>query len=227
VGGESTRPGAVTVPVEEEIARTAPAIQALARRLQVPISIDTRKAAVAREALAVGAAVVNDVTGLRHDPELAEAAAEAGAGLILGHIRGTPETMQRAPYYDDVLREVAAELESALALARRAGVARRRLAIDPGIGFGKRLEDNLQLLAHLDWLRDRLGLPLLVGPSRKSFLGSITGDPVEEREQASTAACALAAFGGADAVRVHDAAGARRAVAVGRALRDARRKELT
>jgi dihydropteroate synthase len=134
--------------------------------------------------------------------------------------------MQQAPAYRDVLAEVASELERSIEIARSHGVPTANLAVDPGIGFGKRLEDNLELIAHAGWLRDRLGLPLLVGPSRKSFLGRITGDPVEEREVATQAACAVAAFAGADAVRVHDAASARRAVAVGRALRGARRKEL-
>lgn len=226
VGGESTRPGAAEVPVELEIARTEGAIAALASQFDAVISIDTRKAPVARAALAAGARVINDVSGLGHEPELAEVAAESGAVLVLGHIRGTPETMQSDPDYVDVLGEVAIELERSIDRARRAGVGSGQLAIDPGIGFGKRLEDNLQLIAHTGWLRDRLGLPLLVGPSRKSFLGALTGDPVDARETASQAACAVAVFAGADAVRVHDAAGARRAVTVGRALRDARRKEL-
>ena len=171
---------------------------------------------------------VNDVSGGHHDPDLLRACAEApGVHLILGHMRGTPETMQDAPHYDDVLAEVASELEASLEAARAAGVAEERLAIDPGIGFGKRLEDNLALMAHAGWLRERLGRPVLVGPSRKSFLGRITGDPVDERETATLAACAVAAFAGADAVRVHTPDLARRAVLVGRAFRDARRKELT
>jgi dihydropteroate synthase len=227
VGGESTRPGAEPVAVEEEIARTRDVVTALVRELDLPVSIDTRSAAVAREACAAGARVVNDVSGLRSDPELAEVAARAGATLVLGHMRGTPATMQRAPHYDDALREVASELEAAVAQARRAGVPRERLAVDPGLGFGKRLADNLELLAHVGWLRERMALPVLVGPSRKSFLGALTGDPVESRDAATAAACAVAAFAGADGVRVHEPAGARRAVLVGRALRDARRKELS
>jgi dihydropteroate synthase len=227
VGGESTRPGAVPVSLDEEIARTAPVVEALAARLDVPISIDTRNASVARAAVTAGASLINDVSGLSHDPAIADVAAESGAVLILGHCRGTPRSMQHAPHYEDFLAEVAAELQASIARAGSAGVASAQLVVDPGIGFGKRLEDNLQLLAHAGWLRDRLGLPLLLGPSRKSFLGKITGDPVEEREVATYAACAIAAASGADGVRVHDAGGARRAVAVGRAVRDARRKELT
>ncbi len=226
VGGESTRPGAETVDPDRECARVVPVIEALAGRFDAVISIDTRKSAVAEPALAAGARVVNDVSGGRHDPALAAVAARAGAGLVLGHIRGTPADMQRAPHYDDVLPEVADELSAAVEQARAAGVARERLAIDPGIGFGKRLEDNLALLAHLDWLRNRMSLPVMVGVSRKSFLGTLTGDPVEARDLASHCAEAVAIFAGADAVRVHDVDGARRAAAVGAALRGARRKEL-
>lgn len=225
VGGESTRPGSREVPADEELARTRPVLEALAKRFETPLSIDTRKAAVAREGLAAGAALVNDVSGLAHDPSLADAVAEAGAALVLGHMQGTPATMQRAPRYGDVLREVAEALAEAAAAAERAGVARGRLAVDPGIGFGKRLEDNLALLAHPGWLRERLGLPVWVGVSRKSFLERLTGDPVEARDLASHCAEAVAVFAGADAVRVHDVEGARRAVAVGRALRGARREE--
>jgi dihydropteroate synthase len=223
IGGESTRPGSHPVSPAIEIARTAPLIEAVAKRLDVPLSIDTRKAEVARAALSAGARIVNDVSGLRHDPGLAGVAARAGATVILGHLRGEPATMQEDPRFDDVVREVGDELAASVAAARAAGVGAQQLAIDPGLGFGKRLEDNLALLAELDALRARLGLPLMVGPSRKSFLGSLTGEPPGERDRATLAACAVAAFLGADAVRVHDVAGAVRAVRVGRALREARR----
>lgn len=226
VGGESTRPGAEEVDADEEIARTEGAVALLVEAHAVPVSIDTRKARVAARAIAAGAAAVNDVSGLAHDPDLGRTLAASDAVLILGHMRGVPATMQRAPHYDDVLAEVASELEQSVGRARAAGIPSHRLAVDPGIGFGKRLEDNLALLAHTGWLRDRLGLPVLVGPSRKSFIERITGDPVGERDAASHAACAVAAFTGADAVRVHDAAGARRAVAMGRAIRGAQRKGL-
>jgi dihydropteroate synthase len=224
VGGESTRPRAKAVSAAAEIARVVPVIEGLAKALDVPISIDTRRAEVAEAALAAGAKIVNDVSGLRFDPELAGVAARAGATLVLGHLRGTPETMQDDPRFDDPLEEVAAELEESAQVARAAGLSDERLAVDPGIGFGKRLEDNLALLAHGGWLRERLGLPLLVGPSRKSFLGTLTGDAVDRRDRATAAACAVAVFAGADAVRVHDVAGVRRAVAVARALREARRE---
>jgi dihydropteroate synthase len=141
-------------------------------------------------------------------------------------MRGTPETMQQNPHFDDVLGEVAIELGVSLAAARAAGIPNERLAVDPGIGFGKRLEDNLELLANAGSLGEALGLPVLVGPSRKRFLGDLTGDPVECRDAATAAACAVAVFAGADAVRVHDVAGAVRAAAVASALRDARREAI-
>jgi dihydropteroate synthase len=225
LGGESTRPGARAVSAAEEIRRTRPIVEALAKHFEAPISIDTRKAAVAEAALGAGATIVNDVSGLRCEPELAGVAARAGAALVLGHLRGEPETMQRAPHFDDVLSEVAGELAESVARARAAGIPAERLAVDPGLGFGKRLPDNLALLAQVGWLRERLGLPVLVGPSRKSFLGELTGDPVGERDAATWAACAVAAFAGADALRVHEVAGAVRAAAVGRALARARRGE--
>jgi len=226
VGGESTRPGAQEIPLAIEIDRTAPVVEALAKRFPVEISIDTRKAAVAEAAIGAGARIVNDVSGLSFDAALADIAAAAGASLIVGHLRGTPETMQQNPHFDDVLGEVAAELGVSLAVARAAGIPDERLAVDPGIGFGKRLEDNLALLANAGELGARLGLPVLVGPSRKAFLGTLTGDPVECRDAATAAACAVAIFAGADAVRVHDVAGAVRAAAVAGALRDARREAI-
>jgi dihydropteroate synthase len=222
VGGESTRPGAHEVPAGLEIARTCAVIEALAKELPAPLSIDTRKAVVAEAALAAGARVVNDVSGLRHDPALARVAARAGAALVLGHLRGEPATMQREIAFGDVVGEVAAELAAAAAQARALGFA-GELVADPGIGFGKQLPENLALLANLAELRARVGLPILVGPSRKSFLGELTGDPAAERDLATAVVCGIAAFTGADAVRVHDAAGARRAVAVGVALRSAQR----
>ncbi len=228
VGGESTRPGAEDVAAEVELARVVPTIESLVSRLGVRVSVDTRKAEVARAAIRAGATAVNDVSGGAYDPDLVRAVADApGVHLILGHMRGTPMTMQQAPRYDDVLREVATELEFSLDAARRAGVSEECLVIDPGIGFGKPLEANLELIAHAGWFRERLGRPVLLGPSRKSFLGRITGDPVAAREVATHAACAVAAFAGADGVRVHDPAPVVRALAVGRALRDARRKELS
>ncbi|MEE3328821.1 MAG: dihydropteroate synthase [Myxococcota bacterium] len=225
VGGESTRPGAKSVSAAEEIRRVETAIAQISEEIQLPVSIDTQKAEVARRAVSAGAAVINDVSGLATDPEVADVAAETGAILILGHMRGTPRNMQHAPRYEDVLVEVASELEASVERARSAGIPSGRLVVDPGIGFGKRLEDNLELIAHAGWLRGRLNLPVLVGPSRKAFIGELTGDSVEDRDAGTLAACTVAAFSGADAIRVHDAAGARRAAIMGRALRDARRKD--
>lgn len=224
VGGESTRPGARPVSVDEEIARAVPVLEALSKALAVPLSIDTRKAAVAEAALAAGACVVNDVSGLRHDPDVARVAARAGATLVLGHLRGEPETMQERIAFDDCVGEVGDELAESVERAARAGVLRERIVVDPGIGFGKRTAESLALLASCGRLRARLGLPLLVGPSRKAFLGAVTGDAVDERDRATIAACAVAVFAGADALRVHEVAGAARAAAVGLALRAARSK---
>lgn len=223
VGGESTRPGAETVPVDTEIARTRPVIEAIAKSLVVPISIDTRKAPVAEAALDAGATIVNDVSGLGFDPALATLAARRGASIILGHLRGEPATMQRDIRYRDALAEVTAELRDSAARALEAGIPAERIGVDPGIGFGKRLAHNLDLIANVGWVRELLGLPVLVGVSRKSFLGELTGDPVDRRAEAGYAAGAVAIFAGADAIRVHDVAGTVRVVQVARALRDARR----
>jgi dihydropteroate synthase len=221
VGGESTRPGAPEVPAALEIARTRPVIEALAKELPTPLSIDTRKAEVAEAALAAGARVVNDVSGLRHDTSLARVAQAAGATLVLGHLRGEPATMQRDIRFTDVVGEVAAELRASAAEARAQGF-RGELVADPGIGFGKLLPHNLALLANLGELRARVGLPLLVGPSRKAFLGELTGDPAPARDLATAVVCGIVAVSGVDALRVHDVAAARRAVAIGAALAAAR-----
>ena len=223
VGGESTRPGAAELSAEVEIARVVPVLEALAKATGLPLSIDTRKAAVARAALAAGACIVNDISGGGFDATLFATVAESEAFLVIGHLRGTPVTMQEAPHFDDVLAEVTDELRTSVARAEAAGVAAARIAVDPGIGFGKRHEDNLVLLANAGQLGDRLGKPVLVGPSRKSFLGRITGDPVGERDVATAAACAVAIFAGANAIRVHDVAAGVRAAQVAAALREVRR----
>jgi len=222
VGGESTRPGAAEVPLAIEIARVVPILEALSKACGLPLSIDTRKGAVARAALAAGACIVNDVSGGRFDPALLEIVAEHGAWLVLGHLRGTPATMQDAPHFDDVLGEVSGELAASVARAEAAGVAPAQIVVDPGIGFGKRPQDNLALLANAGWLGERLGKPVLVGPSRKAFLGLLTGDPAGERDVATAAACAVAVFAGAHAIRVHDVGAGIRAARVGAALREAR-----
>jgi dihydropteroate synthase len=220
VGGESTRPGAPAVPWEEERDRVVPVIEALKKRgLTVPISVDTRRPQVAAAALRAGAALVNDVSGLSH-PAMLHLLAETGAPAVLMHMRGSPADMQEHARYGDVVAEVAAELEAALVAAERAGVARDRLILDPGIGFAKTAEQSLTLLRQVSELR-RLGRPLMVGPSRKSFIGTVTGAPAEERLPGTLAALTASVLAGVEWIRVHDVAAARQAAAVARAIRDA------
>ena len=221
VGGESTRPGAAPVTAEEEIRRVAPVIEQLARRGLGPVSVDTRKGAVARAALAAGAAVVNDVSGLAFDPALARVVGDAGAGLIVMHMRGTPDTMDSLAVYRHVPAEVAAELGTAAARAEAGGVAPPRIVVDPGFGFAKTPEQNFRLLDELATVV-ALGYPVAVGPSRKRFLGAATGRPVEDRDRATAVACALAWERGARLFRVHDAALAREALRVAGATTSAR-----
>ncbi|HUX38215.1 MAG TPA: dihydropteroate synthase [Rectinemataceae bacterium] len=205
IGGESTRPGSAPVDEAEELERVIPAIEALRRESDAAISVDTRKAAVWKAALDAGADILNDVSALRDSPEAGALAAKAGAPVVLMHMKGEPATMQEAPYYDDCPSEVRSFLLDAAARALAAGVPAERIVLDPGIGFGKRLEDNLALLSALDSLRD-LGYPLLVGLSRKGFVGSLTGKPVEGRLAGSLGAAAAAWTLGARIFRVHDVA---------------------
>lgn len=220
LGGESTRPGASPVSAQEEMDRVLPLIEAL-RRAPVPLSIDTTKAKVAEAALACGAALVNDVSAFRHDSQMVEVIARHQAGAIAMHMRGEPRTMQEDPRYTDVVAEVIEVLQAAISSAVRAGVREERIFVDPGIGFGKTLGHNLFLLRNLRQLR-ALGRPIAVGPSRKSFLGKITGKPPEGRLFATVASVAQAVLAGADAVRVHDVAGARDAARVAEAIRAAK-----
>ena len=203
VGGESTRPGAEPVPADEEARRVVPVVERLAGDPDAIISVDTSKAEVARRALDAGAHMINDVTGLTGDPEMARLAAERGVPVVVMHMRGTPRDMQDDPYYEDVVGEVIASLERSLELARAAGVDEEQVLVDPGIGFGKRLQDNLDLLRHLEELKV-LGRPILVGTSRKSFIGAILDLPVEERLEGTAATVALGIAAGARVVRVHD-----------------------
>ncbi|HET6669232.1 MAG TPA: dihydropteroate synthase [Pyrinomonadaceae bacterium] len=221
VGGESTRPGAVPVTAEEEIARVVPVIEALAKRTELPISIDTTKALVARAALAAGAAIVNDISALRFDFRIADEVAEAGAGLVLMHSRGTPVTMHKLPPVADIMKEVISSLNSSITMAGRCGVKRESIAIDPGIGFGKSPEQNLELIAKLDQLAAAFpDLPLLIGTSRKSFIGRLLADengepaPVTERLYGTVATIAVATLRGASIVRTHDVEPARDIVRV-------------
>ena len=217
VGGESTRPGARAVPLEEELARVIPVIRLLARRVSVPLSIDTSKAEVARQALEAGASLVNDVTALAGDPAMAAVVSRAGAPVILMHMRGSPRTMQRHPRYHNVIDEVKQALRGSITRAQHAGIPPRRILLDPGLGFGKTATHNLLLLRHLDELAT-LGYPLVVGPSRKSFIGRLTGAAIHERLPGSLASIAQAAQGGASIVRVHDVKPARQFLTVWRAI---------
>ena len=223
VGGESTRPGAGEISVQVELDRVLPVIEALRAASDVPLSIDTRKAEVARAALRAGAVLVNDVSGLGHDPALAGVVAEAGAALALMHIQGTPETMQVDPRYDDVVAEVIDFLSGRIDRAVAGGVARERIWVDPGIGFGKTAGHNLFLLRHLGELRV-LGAPVLVGTSRKRFIGALAGGrPPEQRLPGTLASvAAVAVLHGADVVRVHDVGEAKDALAVADAIVRAR-----
>jgi len=218
VGGESTRPGASAVSADEEAARVVPVLRAIREALDLPVSVDTRKAAVAREALAAGADVVNDVSGLG-DAEMASVVAPSGAGLVLMHMRGTPATMQGLTDYGDVVDDVAAELGEALARADAAGIARERVVLDPGIGFAKTAEQNLELIASLDRIGARLGRPILLGASRKSFIGALLGGvPADARDAGTTGACVAGLARGARLFRVHDVRAARQALDVAWAI---------
>ncbi len=217
VGGESTRPDSAEVPIEDEIERVVPVIRELRHVVDVPISVDTRKSAVAAAAIEAGATIINDVTALGYDREIARVAAESGAGLLLNHIRGEPGTMQDRPRYGNVVGEVCDELCAAAELALAAGVKEERIVLDPGIGFGKTVDHNLILIRHLFELRS-CGFPILLGPSRKSFLGAVLDLPPEERLEGTIATCALAVRGGTDIFRVHDVRAVRRAVRTAEAI---------
>jgi dihydropteroate synthase len=219
VGGESTRPGAADVSEEDEIRRVVPVIEALVARTPIPISIDTSKAAVMSAAVAAGASLINDVRALQ-EPGALEAAARTDAAVCLMHMQGQPRTMQHEPRYDDVVGEVTAFLEQRVEACVAAGIGRDRLVLDPGIGFGKRLEHNLALLAHLPEL-GRSGLPLLVGVSRKSMFQALLGRPVEQRLAGGLAVATAAVLAGAGILRVHDVAETVDAVKVAQALRAA------
>jgi dihydropteroate synthase len=202
VGGESTRPGADPVPARLEMARTIGVVEVLARARPGRVSIDTMKPEVAKSALLAGATIVNDVSGLR-DPEMIEVVAEHGASAIIMHMLGEPRTMQVRPKYKDVVQDIIAYLGERVAAAEAGGVEPRKIMVDPGIGFGKTLEHNLEILARLDEFK-ALGKPVVIGVSRKSFIGKITRAPAEERVGGSIAAALVAAKNGASIVRVHD-----------------------
>ncbi len=222
IGGESTRPrgtaygeGAEPVSEGEEIRRVLPVIERLARRTEVPLSIDTYKSGVARRALEAGAVMVNDISGFRFDPGMAGVVAAAGASAVVMHIRGTPQTMQQQPVYADLLGEVTASLRESIRFGEEHGV--EQMLVDPGIGFGKTLEHNLRLIRGLGAFRS-LGAPILVGPSRKSFIGTLLNAGVGERLEGSLAATVACVLYGANVVRVHDVREAKRAVVIADAI---------
>jgi dihydropteroate synthase len=218
IGGESTRPGAVPISVEEELDRVLPLVEKIHAHCDVAVSIDTTKAAVAREALDRGASLINDTSALRADSGMAPLVAERDAHVILMHMQGTPGTMQAAPEYADPVAEVLAFLVERATSAEESGIARERVFIDPGIGFGKRLTHNLALLRNVDRFT-ATGFPVVIGVSRKSFLGEILGLPVSERLEGTLAAESVAVAYGADILRVHDVKEGRRAADTARLLR--------
>jgi dihydropteroate synthase len=210
IGGESTRPGSRGTPTEEELSRILPVLRGLRGCLKIPISVDTRKAAVAEAAIAAGAEIVNDISGLKTDPRIAEVAARHRVALILMHMRGKPRSMQQGPFASDVVRDVTRGLRASVTIARKAGVAKSQIILDPGIGFGKSFPQNYELLSRLPELA-RLGFPLVVGTSRKGFLGAtlvLNGAPAppDERIWGTAATVAASIIGGAHMIRVHDVA---------------------
>ncbi|MDZ7372794.1 MAG: dihydropteroate synthase [candidate division KSB1 bacterium] len=213
VGGESTRPGAEPVPVAEELRRVIPVLTRLAGKVRVLLSVDTYKAQVAAEALQAGVHIVNDISGLGFDPEMAPLVARWRAGVVIMHIKGSPRTMQDHPYYDDVVEEICQYFGGRLRLATEAGICPEQIVLDPGIGFGKRVEDNFEILRRLGEFR-RFGRPVMIGPSRKSFIGKVLGLPPQERLEGTAAAVAVGIAHGADVVRVHDVREMRRVVQI-------------
>jgi dihydropteroate synthase len=219
VGGESTRPGAREVSADEELARVAPVLAGI-EGVGVPVSIDTAKANVAAAALDAGAEIVNDVTALRSDPEMASLCADRGCDVVLMHMQGTPRTMQDDPTYDDVVEDVKTFLAERVEFAMGEGIEEARIWVDPGIGFGKTVRHNLELLHRLGELRT-LGRPVVVGASRKRFIGTLTGREVDDRIGGTIASNVLAAMAGADVLRVHDVVQARQAMVFSDAVRAA------
>lgn len=214
VGGESTRPGAMPVSLEEEAGRVLPVIRELAKRISVPICVDTYKAEVARRAIEEGAEMVNDISAMRFDPEMTEVVREKKVPIVLMHMKGTPKDMQDNPYYEDVMEEIYEFLQGRVEEAVKQGIDKEQIIIDPGIGFGKRLVDNLEIIRRLEEFKG-LGAPILVGPSRKRFIGEILGGlPPEERLEGTLGVVAICALKGANIIRVHDIKEARRVVEV-------------
>ena len=219
IGGESTRPGVSYIDEEEEIERIRPIVEALGKRTDIPLSIDTRKAAVARVALDFGASMVNDISALQDDVRMAQVIQESGAGVVLMHRQGHSATMQKAPYYEDVVDEVKSFLSQRVALAQSRGISPDHIIVDPGIGFGKTCSHNLEILANIGYFH-QLNQPLMVGISRKAFIGELTGKPVAEREMGNAAVMATAVWQGASFLRVHDVAAMKNVIQMAQALRN-------
>jgi dihydropteroate synthase len=203
IGGESTRPGSLPTSLDDELQRVVTVIRRLKGKVRIPISIDTNKYEVARQSLEHGASIINDISGLHGDKRLADLCAEYSAGVIIMHMRGKPRTMQKRPVYSRLLKEIADYLKQGIATALSAGVKKERIIIDPGIGFGKSLKHNLLIIKNVNYF-NKMGYPVMLGISRKSFLGRITGLDVDERMIPTVAANALAIYCGADIIRVHD-----------------------
>lgn len=203
VGGESTRPGSEPVTIDEELRRVLSVIKQLAQQIDVPISIDTYKSRVAKEALGSGASMVNDISGLRFDPEMKKVIAEHDVPVVLMHIEGTPKNMQESPKYENLLEDIKSYLNQSISIAEEAGIGEDKIIIDPGIGFGKALDDNQKILKNLREFKS-LGRPVMIGVSRKSFIGKILDLPTDERLEGSLASMAVAIMNGANILRVHD-----------------------
>lgn len=203
IGGESSRPGSEPVPEEVEASRVLPVIQELAKRIHIPISIDTYKASIAKKALEKGASIINDISALRWDPDMVPLIASKGIPVVLMHIKGTPKDMQINPHYDDLMTEIISFFNERIEYAINSGISHHQIIIDPGIGFGKTIEHNLEIIRHLKDLK-QLNKPILIGTSRKSFIGKILNLPVNERVEGTAATVAISIANGADIIRVHD-----------------------
>jgi dihydropteroate synthase len=208
IGGESTRPGSLPISADEEQQRVMPVIERLAGLLTIPLSIDTTKACIAREALAAGVSIINDISGMQFDPEMPSVIVDTNASIVIMHMQGNPRTMQHKPSYTDVVSEVHSFLDERIQFAENQGIQRRQIIIDPGIGFGKDVKHNLMLIKHIDEFCD-LGCPVLLGVSRKGFIGAVTGAPVDNRTYGTAAVVAYAAIHGVRIHRVHDVAAMR------------------
>ena len=209
IGAESTRPGSQGISIEEEISQVLPVVKKLCKNINIPVSVDTTKSKVAKVVLDNGAAIINDITGLQKDPEMAGAIARKNAGVVVMHMKGTPETMQNSPVYDDLINDITHYLQKSISLAESAGISPDKIAIDPGIGFGKTIEHNLEILGRLKLFMS-IKKPIIVGVSRKSFIGKIQNLPVEKRLEGSLIAGLMAVINGAQILRVHDVKETRR-----------------